>query len=145
MASGREVLGRPWACANAAGAFQDDVDAELAPWELRRVRLGQHPDLVAIDDERPVTLLDRARKAAVHGVVAKQGRQCGDVCDVVDGDDLDCGVAFVGRAKQRAADATKAVDGNSDGHGSPRGGDGCQKRYDPRRRAPSGFYRASCP
>ena len=44
-----EVLGGVVAGGEEAGRLDHDVDAEVAPGQRRRVALGEHLDLVAVD------------------------------------------------------------------------------------------------
>jgi hypothetical protein len=53
-----EVLGGVLAVGEATGRLDDHVDAEVAPRQVRRVRLGEHLQLVAVDDEAVSGLLD---------------------------------------------------------------------------------------
>ena len=43
-----------------AGRLEDDVDAEVAPRQRRRVLLLEDLDLAAVDDQRVVGVVDRA-------------------------------------------------------------------------------------
>ncbi len=72
-----------------AGAFHHHVDAEFAPGQLGRVAVGQHANLVAVDDH--VVALNRhgAGKTAVRGIVLRQVRIGLGIAEVVDRDDLD--------------------------------------------------------
>ena len=40
-----------------AGRFEDDLDAEVAPRQRRRILLGEDLDLAAVDDDRAVAAL----------------------------------------------------------------------------------------
>ena len=106
-----------------AGAFQDDVDAELAPGQLREVALGQHLDRRqrlaggGADVQRVALELGLAREAAVHAVVAEQMRVGGGRRQVVDRHHLDVVAALLGQRPQDvAADPAEAVDGYLRGH-----------------------------
>ena len=44
----------------AAGGLEHDVDAEVLPRQLRRILLGEHLDLVAVDRDRAVAARDVA-------------------------------------------------------------------------------------
>ena len=57
-----------------AGRLEDDVDAEVAPRQRRRVLLLEHLDLAPVNDERVVGVLDGARIGAVRRVVLEQQR-----------------------------------------------------------------------
>jgi hypothetical protein len=105
----------------------DDVDAEVAPGQVRRVAVGEDLERLAVDDQLAVADLDRARVRAEDRVVLEQLAERLGVRQVVDGDPLDVGVARVGGAEQVAADAAEAVDPDTYGHGRVqsflRGGD----------------------
>ena len=106
-----------------AGAFQNDVDAELAPGQLGEVALGQHLDRRqrlagrGADVERVALELGLAGEAAMHAVVAEQVRVGGGRGEVVDRHHLDVVAAVLGqRAQDVAADPAEAVDGYLRGH-----------------------------
>ena len=67
-----QVLGSAFAVGEAAGAFHDDVDAEIAPGELLRRRLRQHGDVLAVGLEMAVGDVDLAAEAAMHAVEFEQ-------------------------------------------------------------------------
>ena len=100
------------------GAFEHEVDAQLAPRQLRRVALGQHLDAIAVDDQRIAFHLHLAGELAVHAVVARQVRVGLRVAQVVERDDLDflLAVRLVQRAQDIATDAAVAIDSDFDGH-----------------------------
>jgi hypothetical protein len=84
-----------------ARALEHDVDAELAPRQLRRIALGQHADAVAVDDHVVAVDFDLARELAVRRVVARQVRVGLRVAEVVDRDDLDLARAFASYSARR--------------------------------------------
>ena len=98
------------------GRLEHDVDAEVAPSEVRGVALLHDLDRLAVDDEAVVVELDRARVRPEDRVVAQQVRQRGVVREVVDGDPLDVGVSRLCGAEHVTADAAEAVDSNAYGH-----------------------------
>ncbi len=114
-----DVRGRFFLGGEEAGAFEHDVDLQFAPWDLRRITLCEHLDLVAIDDHEFAIDFDRARELAVRGVVAGQVRVRLRIAEIVDGNDLDVIflAAFVVSAQDVTADAAIAVDCNTDSHG----------------------------
>src|SRR6516165_4002887 len=123
LGAGLEVFGGGLAPGEDAGAFERDIDPELAPRQLGRIALGGDPDLAAADIHPILAGRDLARKAAVNAVVAQEMRIGLDRTEVVDADDLDLGVlVFVSRPQDQPADAAKAVDRNSYRHdlSSPR-------------------------
>jgi len=103
-----------------AGAFHHHVDPQLAPGQLARIALGQHPDAVAVDDHRIALDADLGVELAVRGVVARQVGIGVRVAQIIDRDNPDFAgtTGFVERAQHVAADAAIAIDGNLDGHGS---------------------------
>ena len=117
LGAGLEVLGGVRALGEEAGRLDHDVDAEVAPRQVRRVALGQHLDLVAVDDQRVLADLDRARERAEDGVVLEQVAQRAGVREVVDGDDLDVRARLVRGAEDVAADPAEAVDPDAYSHG----------------------------
>src|ERR1051326_6560883 len=95
------------------GAFQRDIDAELAPRQFRRVALGGHADLAAADIHPIVAARYLAREAAMHAVKPQQMRIGLDRPEIVDPDNLDLAVlVLVSRAQDKAADAAESVDCN---------------------------------
>ena len=71
------------------GRLDDDVDPEVAPRQRGRVALLEDADGVAVDDERVLGVLDRARVGAVRRVVLEEERVHLGRDEVVDGHDLD--------------------------------------------------------
>ena len=94
------------------GALEDDVDAEIAPRQLRRIALGEHPDAVAVDDHRVPVDDHLARKPAVHRVVAGEVRVRLGIAEVIERHDLHLGraLALVERTQNIAPDAAVPVD-----------------------------------
>ena len=99
-----------------AGAFDDDVDAQVLPGELGRILDGQGANLFAVDDEVLGIVFDFALEAAVVAVVLEQRGEHLVVGQIVDRDDLELAGAAVQQAKGEAADATETVDGDFNGH-----------------------------
>jgi len=76
--------------------LEHDVDAEVSPRERRRVTLVEELELVAVDADRALRGLDLGIERAEHRVVLEQvGHRLG-VAEVIDGDELDVGVALAG-------------------------------------------------
>src|SRR5690606_2111917 len=97
--------------------FRSDVDAELAPGQLRRVALGEHLETLVADADRVAADLDLLGETAMHAVIAHQVGVGLDRAEVVDGDDVDVLAAgFIDGADDVAADAAETVDGNLHGH-----------------------------
>ena len=67
--AGVEVGGRLVAVGEEAGRLDDDVDAEVAPRQLRRVALGEDLERVAVDRDAVVGRLDVVVEPAEHRVV----------------------------------------------------------------------------
>jgi hypothetical protein len=97
----------------AAGGFQDDVDAEFGPRQLRRFALGQHLDPTAVDDEDVPVDGHRAPEPAGRAVEGEQPGEGGGLGQVVDGDDLEGAVALQQCAQHIASDAAESVDGDA--------------------------------
>src|SRR5690606_18294935 len=99
-------------------ALEDDVDAELAPRQLRRIALGADADAVAVDDERIAVHADLVRERAVRRVETGQVRVGLRVAEIVDRDDRNvlAPLALVESAQNVAADPAIAIDGDLDGH-----------------------------
>src|SRR5919204_27072 len=100
-----------------AGRLDHDVDAEVAPAELRGIALGEDDELLAVDDDRVVAGLDRPVVGPQDRVVLQEVGQRLHVGDVVDRDPLDVGVLGLGGAEHIAADASEPVDSHAYGHG----------------------------
>jgi hypothetical protein len=52
-----------------AGAFHHQVDAEVAPRQVRRVTFGERRDPLTVDQQRPVRGGDRTVIAPIDGAV----------------------------------------------------------------------------
>src|SRR4051794_6085947 len=52
-----------------SGALEHDINAHGAPWQIGRIALSEHADLVAIDDHRVAFHRDRAVKFAMSCVI----------------------------------------------------------------------------
>ena len=103
--------------AEPPGRLDHDVDGQLLPRQRLRLGCGGHRDPAAGDDDRVVVGADGVREAPVHAVALEQLGEGGDVDDVVDGDDVEVGVALDRGADDGAADPAEAVDGEASGHG----------------------------
>jgi hypothetical protein len=91
------------------GALQHQVDPEIGPRQVPRVRLGEGRDPLAVDDQRAVFRADLALVTPVDGVVFEQVDQVTSVGDVVNGDDVE--PAGVQQDLQRGpADSAQTVD-----------------------------------
>ena len=76
------------------GALEHELDAELAPRQLRRIALGQHLDAIAVHDQRIAVDLHLAAELAVRGVVARQVGVGLRIAEIVERHDLDFLLAF---------------------------------------------------
>ncbi len=101
------------------GAFQHDVNAQLAPWQFGRITLRQYLDAIAIDDDEVAVDCHGTWKLAVGSIVLGQVRIGFWIAEVIDGNDLDVMLfaAFIMGAKDVAADTAIAIDGDADSHG----------------------------
>ena len=64
LRAGVDVLARVGGLGEEAGRLDDDVDAEVAPRQVRRVALGEDLDLLAADGDAVVGERDLGREAA---------------------------------------------------------------------------------
>ncbi len=83
-----DVLAGRFAGPEQAGAFEHDVDTELAPRQLGGIAFGEHLDTITVHNDIVAVDLDRARKIAVGCVVARQVRVGVCVAQVVQGDNV---------------------------------------------------------
>jgi hypothetical protein len=91
------------------GAFQHQVDTQLAPPEIRRIMLGERRDPAAVDDQRALRHADVSVVAPVDGVILDQVRQVVHVGDVVDRDEVEP-VGVEQDLERGPADPAQAVD-----------------------------------
>ena len=98
------------------GRLDDDIDAEIAPWQGSRIALSQHLDLVPISRDGLFVEGDLARETTHGGVVLQQGRQGLVVGEVVGGNDLDVRTLLLGSAVEVTANSAEAIDANLHGH-----------------------------
>ena len=100
-----------------AGRLDRDVDAELAPRQLRGIALGHELDLVVAGPDEAVAGLDREVERAEHGVVLQQVGHRLRIRDVVRRDELEVAAALEGSPEEVPADPAEAVDPDPDfGH-----------------------------
>src|ERR1022692_4772932 len=101
-------------------AFHHELGTELAPWQFRRIALGDDADPVAVDDHRVPVDMNLAGKAAVRGIVSRQVGIGIRIAKIVDRDYLDFtgALALVERPQHIAPDAAVAIDTHFDRHGS---------------------------
>ena len=70
-----EVLRGLLAVGEQARGLDHDLGAQLLPGQVRRVALGEHPQLLAVHDEAVAVGADLAVEPAQHRVVLQQVRQ----------------------------------------------------------------------
>ena len=112
-----EVRAAPSPLDEPAGRLDDDIDAEVAPWQPLEGLLAEDPDLATVDDETIGGVLHMPRVCAVRRVVREQQGVGRGVDEVVDRDHFDVGRAFQHRLERLPADAAESVDPDSGGHG----------------------------
>ena len=115
LRAGVQMILRLFLGQERAGALEHILDTQLAPGQELRVAVVEQRNALAIDDQGRVLAalaIDRAVKAAVHGIVLHSIRQLlGRLIRRVDGDDLDIVGADRG-AEHQTADAAEAIDAN---------------------------------
>ena len=121
LGAGVEVRARSFLRVEDTGRLDDDVDVELAPWEVRWVALGVDLQAVGANLEFLLACGDLLREASVDAVVAKEHRHGVDVTKVVDRDELDVGACGLCGTEVVSSDSAEAVDcyANCHGIGSP--------------------------
>ena len=117
LGAGLDVLARVGRLREEAGRLDDDVDAELAPRQVRGVALRERLDRLAVDDDVVVVVVDGRVETARDRVVLQQVGERLVVGEVVHRDDLEVGALGEGGAEVVAADAAEAVDADLYGHG----------------------------
>ena len=105
-----------------AGAFEHDIDAKIAPWNIARSSLRREPQPPIIDRDRIVALMaDRGAPATLHAVEFKQmGGRSGPALDLVEMHDVEpvAGTRIIAlavgcaerRPQRETPDAPHAVD-----------------------------------
>ncbi len=111
-----DVLGGGGGVAEYAGRLDDDVDAELAPRERRRVLERADPDLAPIHEDRLAFRHDFRLERAVHRIVLQEVGKGLRVSEVVDPDDFDV-LRLQRGTEEHASDPTESVDADSNTHG----------------------------
>ena len=111
-----DVLGRVRGVGEPPRAFDDDIDSEVLPRERAGILLLEDPDPVSVDGDRIGIVRDGALVRPMDGIVLEEVGQGRRVREIVDGDELDGGAVFLGRANDLTADAAESVDANFEGH-----------------------------
>ena len=89
LGAGGQVLGRAVTVGEAAGAFHDDIDAEVAPGKLLGRGLREHGHVLAVGLEMLAGDSDLAGKAPMHAVELEQmGVHLGRA-EIVDRDEVE--------------------------------------------------------
>src|SRR5690625_440783 len=107
-----------FAAVERAGAFQHDVNAQLAPRQGGRVAVVNQAYAVTVDHQMIAIQRHLAGKRPVNGVAPGQMLGNLEVGRAVDDDHfkLIAASCFINCAQHIAADAAIAIDGNLDGH-----------------------------
>jgi hypothetical protein len=107
-----------------AGAFEDDVDAEVLPRKLLRIFHSEDFDVLAAHGDGRLLGADLGRlERAVDAVVLEKVGEGFRVGEIVDGDDFDVGhLAFDERSQHAATDSPETIDTNLGGHDESSGG-----------------------
>lgn len=99
------------------GRFDDDLDSEFSPGNFAWIALREHPDRIAVDDDRVFGELHTSLVLTVHGVVFEE--VCEDLrrTEIVDGSDFEVvAVTLHDRLEGLSADAAESVDAHLRGH-----------------------------
>src|SRR3954454_7475720 len=104
------MLGGVVAVGEEAGGLDHNLYAQVAPGQRGRVLLGEHLELLAVDEDRVVGGLHLTRERAEDRVVLEQVGERARVGDVVDPDPVDVGALRVRRPEYVSADSAEAVD-----------------------------------
>ncbi len=104
----------------AAGGLDDDVDAEVAPGQVRGVALGEHGDALAANRDRVTVVRDLFAQLSADGVVLEEVREGLVVGEIVHRHDLEVRTLRECRAEVVASDPAEAVDADLDSHGVSR-------------------------
>ena len=96
--------------------FEDDIDPQVAPWQVGGLALLEDLDLAAVDDQGVVGVVNRARIGAVGRVVLEQEGVERRLDQVVDGHHLDLGDPLDQGLERLPADPSEAIDPNPNRH-----------------------------
>jgi len=92
------------------GRLDDDVDAELTPRKVGGISDRERPQRSLADADRLGFGVHAHRQRAEHGVEREQVRHRLRVADIVDGNDLEAGLALQIGAEEVPADPPETVD-----------------------------------
>src|SRR5262249_10472966 len=107
---------RTFALGKKTGRFDDDVNAQVFPWELRWLALFQDLDRLAVDGEFPFAGLDSSGESAVNAVIAKERGEMLGIGQVVDCDDIKGTGSLHHCAKNETAYTSKAINTHAKSH-----------------------------
>ena len=100
-----------------AGGLDDILGLAVAPLDHGGVRLAEHVDLVAVDDQVAAGVLHHAGEVAEHGVILQQIHHIIDVrLAQVDAANIEGLRVLAHDAQDNASDAAEAVDTDLDCH-----------------------------
>ena len=83
------MLSRSLACAEQAGALENNLNTKVAPRQLGGITLSKNLDAVAVNDDVITVDFDRARKTTMRRVAPRQMSIRIRVAQVVDGTNVE--------------------------------------------------------
>jgi hypothetical protein len=110
-----QVLRRIVPIGEEARAFEDDLDAEFLPGQLRRVAHGQDLEVVPVDGNPVLAGFDLGVQVPEDRVVLQQVRERGRAREVVDRHEVDV-LVTQRRAHDVAADTPESIDADLNRH-----------------------------
>src|SRR5690606_16807759 len=117
LRAGFQMLCRRIALGEDTGAFERDIDAELAPRQFGRVANGGHLDRAAAKIDAVTLYRHGAGVAAMHAVIFQEMGVRLDRPEVVDADNLDIGpTRLVDCPQDIPSNPSKSVDCNTNSH-----------------------------
>src|SRR5690606_9644634 len=111
-----EVLRSELCVGEETRRFDDRVNTELAPGEVRGLALGEHANLAVSDDEVPVFIPQALGRTAVHRVEVEEICERVTVTQAVHCDALEVAPPVADCAEDSTADTAKAIDCDTRGH-----------------------------
>src|SRR5687768_4914602 len=114
---GIDVLACVGRVREASGRFEHDLYTELAPRQGCRILLGEHANLVTVDNDRFPARVHVPGIRSMDRVVLEEVRERARVGEVVDRDEIEVrDTLLFCSAKHLPADSTEAVDTDPDCH-----------------------------
>jgi hypothetical protein len=104
------------AISEEARGLDNDVDAEFLPGKILGIANGGDLQKFAVDKDSVLGCFNSCVEATHDRVVLKQVRHSGHRTQIVGGNDLDISAGLPHRPEEIAADATEAIDADTDGH-----------------------------